>query len=520
MSANRRIRTSTRRKNYPIMLADLWSNPRRPQPVKLSKDDAAGRRDRIDKGREMLLTITTTAPGATDLGYLVHKHPDRVHERAVGFGTARVFFPEATDGRCTMALAVEVDAVGLSRGSLRSEGYVTDRPYVAGSLLSVALTRTLGSALAGQSAERPERVDEVMPLEATLSAVHAPGGERVIRKAFEPLGYVVDCRWVDGGPSPTVASVTLRGNKSVRDLLRHVFILAPVVDGSKHYYVGVDEVEKLVRHGEGWLGDHPHRDWVVHRYLRFRKALARKALSLLVADQAEADEAAQGEEVLLEKPARLNDQRSDAVLAALREPGREIRSVVDLGCGEGKLVATLARDSRFERVLGVDVSSAALGWAEARLDRINLSEPRRKRVAFALGSLVYRDDRMVGFDAAVLVEVIEHVDLARLPALEASVFGHARPGRVIVTTPNADYNPTWESLPAGRLRHRDHRFEWTRAEFRLWAERVATRFGYAVRFEPIGPVDPTLGPPTQMALFDRVARRPAPASERESQVEP
>ncbi len=470
----------------------------------------------------MLLTISTTATDATDLGYLVHKHPDRLHERDVGFGTARVFFPEASAERCTMALAVEVDAVGLARGSLRAEGYVTDRPYVAGSLLSVALIRTLGSALAGRSADRPERVDEVMPLVATLSAVHLPGGEGHLRTAFEPLGYAVDCRWMPGEPDapPSVAAVTLRGEKTVRDLLRHVFILAPVVDGSKHYYVGVDEVDKLIRHGEGWLGDHPHRDWVIHRYLRFRKALARKALSLLVVDQIEADEAAQGEEVQLETPVRLNDQRHEVVLAALRDPAREIRSVVDLGCGEGRLLATLARDSRFERVLGMDVSSAALERAAGRIDRINLSEAKRQRVALTMGSVLYRDDRMIGFDAAILVEVIEHVDLSRLVSLEAAVFGHARPGRVVVTTPNSDYNPTWESLPAGEFRHRDHRFEWTRAQFHEWAERVAATFGYAVQFEAIGSVDPDLGSPTQMALFDRISTRPAPAPAPESPVEP
>ncbi len=463
----------------------------------------------------MLLTITTTAPIATDLGYLVHKHPDRLHERAVGFGTARVFFSEASAERCTMALAVEVDAVGLARGSLRSEGYVTDRPYVAGSLLSVALVRTLGSALAGQSVDRPERVAEVMPLVATLSAVHMPGGDGVVRKGFEPLGYEVECRWLEGEPdaSPSVAAVTLRGQTTVRDLLRHLFILLPVVDGSKHYYVGVAEVEKLVRHGEGWLGDHSHRDWVIQRYLRFRKALARKALSLLMVEQAEADEAAQVEEVRLEKPVRLNDQRHEAVLAALRDPGREIHSVLDLGCGEGRLLASLARDARFDRVLGIDVSSAALERALARVDRINLSAAKRQRVALTLGSVLYRDDRMQGFDAALLIEVIEHVDPARLVSLEATVFGHAQPARVVVTTPNADYNTTWESLPAGEFRHRDHRFEWTRAEFAAWAERVAATFGYVVRFEPIGPVNPQLGAPTQMALFDRGLARPALAAE-------
>ena len=455
----------------------------------------------------MLLTITTTARDATDLGYLVHKHPDRLHERDLGFGTARVFFPEADADRCTMALAVEVDAVGLARGSLRAEGYVTDRPYVAGSLLSVALARTLGSALAGRAGERADRVDEAMPLAATLAAVHMPGGEGAVRRAFEPLGYAVECRWADGEPDapPSVAAVTLRGTRTVRDLLRHLFILAPVVDGSKHYYVGVDEVDKLVRHGEGWLADHPDRDWVIGRYLRFRRALARRALSLLAPEQAEADAAAEGEEARIERPARLNDQRLDAVLAALGDPAREVRSVVDLGCGEGRLVARLARDGRYERVLGVDVSAAALERAEARVDRLNLADARRRRVALATGSVVYLDDRLKGFDAAALVEVIEHVDPARLLSLEAAVFGHARPGRVVVTTPNADYNPTWESLPAGQFRHRDHRFEWTRAEFRAWVDRVAAAHGYAARVEPIGPVDADLGPPTQMALFDRIA---------------
>ncbi len=192
----------------------------------------------------MLLTIATTADRATDLGHLLRKHPDRLHERDLSFGKARVFFPEAGPGRCTAALAVEVDAVGLARGNLRREGYVTDRPYVAGSLLSVAISRTLGSALAGRAVEAVDRVDEPWPLEATLSAVHLPGGEGAVRKAFEPLGYAVECAWHPGDDpgrdwgGPSVATVRIRGTVPVRDLLRHIFILAPVVDGSKHYYVG------------------------------------------------------------------------------------------------------------------------------------------------------------------------------------------------------------------------------------------------------------------------------------------
>lgn len=461
----------------------------------------------------MLLTITTETPEAADLGYLLQKHPDRLYERDLGFGVARVFFPEAGPDRCTVVMAVEVDAIALARGSLRDEGYVTDRPYVAGSLMCVAIGRTFNTAIGGRAKDRSERVGEVMPVEATLSAVHAPGGEGVIRRAFEPLGYSVTCEWgavgegvADQGES-AVGSVRIVGRQTIRDLLRHLFILIPVVDGSKHYYVGSAEVEKLIRHGEGWLADHDHRDWVVGRYLRYRRALTRQAIDRLMVEAVEADEVAEAEEQSLEKPARLNDQRLVAVHEALGEPGTKVESVADVGCGEGRLLKRLALDARFNRILGLDVSSNALKWAADRIDRLNLPQARRSRVTLGLGSVVYRDDRLVGFDAAVLVEVIEHIDPSRLPAFESSLFAHARPARVVITTPNAEYNATWATLPAGRFRHRDHRFEWTRAEFEGWSSGVAERRGYRVAFRTIGPVDPVLGSPTQMALFDRIGDR-------------
>ncbi|HEU0053278.1 MAG TPA: hypothetical protein VFQ39_08875, partial [Longimicrobium sp.] len=109
-----------------------------------------------------------------------------------------------------------------------------------------------------------------------------------------------------------------------------------------------------------------------------------------------------------------------------------------------------------------------------------------------------------GFDAAAVVEVIEHLDAPRLAAFERVLFEFARPGTVVLTTPNAEYNVRWETLPAGRFRHRDHRFEWTREQFRAWAEPLAARTEYAVRFLPVGPEDPEVGAPTQMAVFTRL----------------
>jgi len=130
-----------------------------------------------------------------------------------------------------------------------------------------------------------------------------------------------------------------------------------------------------------------------------------------------------------------------------------------------------------------------------------MPERQRRRVEIFQGSLLYRDKRLAGFDAAALVEVIEHLDPPRLAALERVLFEFARPHHVVVTTPNREYNALFPTLPAGAMRHGDHRFEWTRAEFNAWGEGAAARFGYEVRFEPVGPMDEKAGAPSQMAVF-------------------
>src|SRR6476659_9411270 len=126
----------------------------------------------------MLLTITTTHQPATDLGYLLHKNPERLHSFELSFGKAHVFYPEAAPDRCTAALLLDVDPVGLVRNRKGPSGeggtldqYVNDRPYVASSFLSVAIARVLGSALAGRSKGRPELTEVRMPLEAKISVL-------------------------------------------------------------------------------------------------------------------------------------------------------------------------------------------------------------------------------------------------------------------------------------------------------------------------------------------------------------
>ncbi|MFJ7174878.1 3' terminal RNA ribose 2'-O-methyltransferase Hen1 [Streptomyces massasporeus] len=487
----------------------------------------------------MFLTITTTGTPerpATDLGYLLHKHPDRAQAFSTSYGTAHVLYPEAEAGRCTAALLLEVDAVALvRRGKGKGRGgapdaalaqYVNDRPYAASSLLAVALSSVFSSAMKGVCNARPQLPGQARPLRVEVPALPARGGPDLVRKLFEPLGWTVtaepvplDTEFPAWGDSRYVRLVLESDTLTLAEALRHLYVLLPVLDDAKHYWVAPDEVDKLLRVGEGWLPGHPEQRLITSRYLSRRWSLTRQAterlelVRLAETDDSEVEEidnAVEAETESEEKPTPLAVRRREAIVTALRQSGAA--RVLDLGCGQGQLVQTLLKDPAFTEIVGVDVSMRALTIASRRLKLDRMGERQASRVQLFQGSLAYTDVRLKGYDAAVLSEVIEHLDLPRLPALEYAVFGSARPRTVLVTTPNVEYNVRWESLPAGHVRHGDHRFEWTRAQFRAWAGAVAERHGYGVAFEPVGPDDPEVGPPTQMAVFTLTTTKEAKAA--------
>ncbi|MFJ2578882.1 3' terminal RNA ribose 2'-O-methyltransferase Hen1 [Kitasatospora aureofaciens] len=497
------------------------------------------------------MSISTTGSAespATDLGFLLHKHPGKVQQFATSHGEAHVFYPEAGDEVCTAALLLDVDPIALVRkGRGKGRGgspdfalaqYVNDRPYAASSLLAVALRTVFRSAMKGVCPARPELPEQARPLRIVLPAVPANGageggGAALVARLFEPLGWRVEAAAIpldeafpEWGESRYVRIELASESVRLADALQQLYVLLPVLDGAKHYWVAPDEVDKLLAAGEGWLAGHPERAMIARRYLSRRWSLTRAAMERLeLARLAEADdreveeidnavddrpeeateateatETAEVAEAAAEpRQPSLAEQRRTAILTALREVGAA--KVADLGCGQGELIGALLKDARFTEILGVDVSARALQVAVRKLRLERLPERQAARVRLAQGALTYTDARLKGFDAAVLCEVIEHLDLPRLPALEYAVFGGARPGAVVVTTPNVEYNVRWETLPAGRARHADHRFEWSRAEFRAWAERVAATYGYTVVLRPVGPDDPEVGPPTQLALF-------------------
>ncbi|GAB1821875.1 3' terminal RNA ribose 2'-O-methyltransferase Hen1 [Herbidospora sp. RD11066] len=457
----------------------------------------------------MLLTISTTREPATDLGFLLHKHPGRVQEFPRSFGTAHVFYPEATEERCTAALLLEVDAVRLARTRGRSTPdfslgqYVNDRPYAASSLLSTAMADVFRTARSGRCNALPELAETAIPLEITLPALPCRGGPGLAERLFTPMGWDVtadpiplDPAFPEWGDSRYV-TLTLKGELRLADALNHLYVLLPVLDDAKHYWLGDDEVDKLIRAGEGWLATHPDLTLITRRFLNRRTRLTRAAFARLA-------EVGDDDEETLEPPAEeevrvpLNTLRRDAVVATIGELGA--RTVIDLGCGSGQLITALL-DQGVHKITGVDVSAHTLMIAARKLRLDRMGGRTRERVDLFQGSVTYTDARFAGYDAAVLMEVVEHLDPPRLPAMERVVFGTAKPLYVLVTTPNAEYNPRYENLVG--LRHPDHRFEWTRAEFRNWAQSVAGRYGYQVDYRSVGDDDPEVGSPTQMAVFTK-----------------
>jgi 3' terminal RNA ribose 2'-O-methyltransferase Hen1 len=477
----------------------------------------------------VLLTITTTREPATDLGYLLHKHPGRLQTFPTAAGEAHVFYPEATPQRCTAALLLEVDPVALVRGRAGADQrpehrdgelaqYVNDRPYAASSMLAVALNQVFRTALTGRCDARPDLAAAPIPLAIRVPALRCRGGAPLATSLFEPLGWAVEAQSqplqpAEWGPSPYL-DLRLAGELRLADALSHLYVLLPVLDDAKHYWVSTEEVDKLIRAGGDWLAGHPARELITRRYLSHQRKLTASALARLAdADDTEPEEL---DNAVAEpdheegKAKNLATQRREAILALLKERGA--RRVGDLGCGAGTLTKALLNDKHIDTIVAVDVSARALQLAarDLRLDRMPARQ--RERLKIFQSALTYRDDRLAGLDAAVLMEVIEHVDPERLPALERAVFGFAAPDTIVVTTPNAEYNVHFDTLPAGSMRHRDHRFEWTRAEFAAWAERAASAYHYQVAYHPVGPEHPDAGPPTQLAVFDRqpADRRAAP----------
>ena len=462
----------------------------------------------------MLLTITTTYKNATDLGFLLHKHPDKLQTIDLAVGKAHIFYPESSVEKTTVALLLDIDAIDMVRGvrNLSGKGfslgqYVNDRHYVASSIMSVALSKAFSTSMNGKCKNKPELVDVEMPFEVKISVLPAPkGGELLIRKLFEPLGYQLDVerhqldeKFTEWGDSKYY-TVSLTNTIRLQDLLSHLYVLIPALDNDKHYFVSQNEIDKLLEKGKGWLENHPEKEQITKRYLINLNTLSRQALERLNEGLETEDSENEISQEVKEKKETLHQQRLKLVLNKLKESGA--KKVIDLGCGEGKLIRMMLKEKQFQNITGMDISYSELTKCKERLHWDEMAPRQKERIDLFQGALTYKDKRLEGFDAAAIVEVIEHMDENRLKSFERVVFEFAKPKNVILTTPNGEYNVMYENLDAGTMRHTDHRFEWTRQEFEKWANQVAINNNYTVQFSPIGEEDEKVGAPSQMAIFE------------------
>jgi len=475
----------------------------------------------------MLLTITYIGENAADLGYLLHKNPSRPQTAEFNFGKVHVFYPEISANRCTAALLLDMDPLDLARGKQGSTGgglfdYVNDRPYVSSSFMSTAISRVYGTAMSGRCEKNQSLADSALELSATLVMLPCRGDTGMLEKVFAPLGYEVkwdsgllDGRFPEWGDSCYV-NLTIKGKIRLQELLRHIYVLIPVFDYRKHYWINDEEVDKLLAHGSGWLENHPEKNFITRRYFTKLGHFTKQALERLNrldngeggAENPVTESESEAESATLVKIPRLNDQRLAAVLGELKNSGA--KSVLDMGCGEGRLLQLIMKEKNFIAVAGTDVSTVVLNRATDNLKLDRMTEDVKKRVTLFQSSLCYRDKRFKNYDAVSIVEVIEHLDENRLPAMETVVFADASPATVIITTPNFDYNVNYSGLRENHFRHGDHRFEWNSVQFHAWADSVAARNDYSVRYKDIGEQDENKNTPTQMAVFSKNApQKPA-----------
>lgn len=472
----------------------------------------------------MFMSIRVTGEGARDLSYLLQKHPENIVERGTTIVKTQCFFPRYDETNVEFVVTGSMNPIDLVRKERMGQldEYVNDRPYVASSYFVTAFREALSSALNGKCAEKPDLVSKVWDLSITVPAIRNPPprnekdgtcSSEFLAALFTPLGWSVtttrghaDDRFPEWGESHIV-SVTLSGLFPLMTALRHLFILLPVVDKTKHHAVDLQEAQKLISKGEGWLETHPMKAAIIGRYLGYKKKLVDAATAGLEAPETEEEieeEEAEPAPAATEEARfpSLHIQRHEAVIARMVFDGvfdGVTGSLCDLGCGEGRFIQHLY-DQAAERkwipakIVGVDPSRFALRWARRKL--------KSDSVKLLQGSALFRDARLHGFDAMVAIEMIEHIDPERLPDFEQAVFGDYKPKRFYLTTPNREFNAVF-GIPDGELRHRDHRFEWTRDEFKDWCEHIFDQYNYTTEFFGVGQEDETYGQPSQGVVFTR-----------------
>lgn len=446
--------------------------------------------------QSMQLSLTVRGSGADVVSYLIAKNPNNPYERDEKGFKVRLVYPFFTKEEVQFVIYVKPDPVDLVRNSsdlYDITHYINDREFAVSSLFITTIRKALGTALNGRPDEEYLKwVDHPFQMELSFGPVSTDLSDLEIADLFEPIGYNVE---IERGASAirkesSARFVTLAGNQTVQNALKHVSILIPVIDNYKHYFLDEREIEKLDRYGEGWLESHPLKQLIVKRALRFNALITQSKYfekKQHIRDQEKS------------KKVRLNDLRYEHILNFIKTlPHKE--TIVDLGAGEGRLSVQLGFLEGVKEILSIEPSNKSRLQAIGRFEQVIAKEGYVQPQSLA-GSLFYFDNRLQNKDIIILCEVIEHISEERLPKIFDTILNDYRPKTLIVTTPNQEYNVLYD-LDV-EMRHDDHRFEWTRAEFVHNVKDWSQKYPYQVSIQGIGEEHPQYGHPTQMVIFRR-----------------
>ena len=468
----------------------------------------------------MQLAIKAIGEGAKMLSFLLSKNPQNRYDRIEKGHRVRFTYTVFSDSEVEAVIFVTPDPVELVKNSpdtYEITQYINDREFVVSSIFCAYIRSALGTALNGRPKEDYlDWAKHAFQLTISFGPVATDLPDAAIKQLFEPLGYQIE---IERGQAAyhfqlkeksSARFINLQGTLTVQNALRHLFVLIPVLDNYRHYFIDEREIEKLERYGEGWLADHPLKDLIIKRTLRFRELIDLVGVNLSQSDnpaqlanlvQSDADkEAITPEPTLKPQPVvRLNELRYQRVIKLVENlPTRE--SIVDFGAGEGKLSVRLGFIPGVKEILAVEPTEKEQLRALKRFSEASHKEDFITPTPI-WGSLFYYDEQLRAKDVMILNEVIEHIAESRLPRVMGTIFGSYKPKVLIVTTPNLEYNTVYQMEE--KVRHKDHRFEWTRAEFAEWTHTLAGNYPYKVQLEGIGEEVEGYGHPSQIAIFTR-----------------
>lgn len=448
----------------------------------------------------MLLTINCEGPDAMDLSWLLHKRPNRFQAFNLGYGKAFVFFTEYSQNSCTACLLLEIMPDALNDLCKSKDGefqYVNSRQYLSSSLLAGAIGKAYSSAIKGTCQDKPDLVGKKHGFKVRINNFSCRLNPIFIDRIFSPLGYQIEWRniqindeYCTGGF--ICGDLQLSIDATLQEILSHLYILLPVFDRQTHFWLDESQLQKFIRHCQGWLGRHPEKRLIINEYFGPVSELKYRLMKHFGVIRPLADKS---------RTPTFNQMRRSAISDVIAASGA--KTIIDLGCGDGSFVFSLHGQNRYEKLAGMDASAQNIENARKKFDSPFFH--RRKSPEFFIGSITYRDKRISGYDAVILSEVIEHFEPERMDGVMRNILGEARPKLFVMTTPNKAYNQEFPFLEAGEFRHPDHRHEFGEDEFISFCEKYAAVFGYDLEISHVGVELSRIGSPTFMGIFKKCA---------------